>query len=69
MRQEAPPLLGRDHLAYRSTYIPVKNIIDGDLCSQFGRLPVDTQKTIATELERTPAEVLKKIENAASLIV
>ena len=69
MRQEAPPLLGRDHLAYRSTYIPVKNVIDGDLCSQFGRLPLDVQKSIATELERTPTEVLKKIEEATSLIV
>lgn len=69
MRQEAPPLLGRDHLAYRSTYVPVKNVIDGDLCSQFGRLPLDAQKAIATELDRTPAEVLKKIEEAANLIV
>lgn len=27
MRTEVPPLCGRDHLAYRSFYIPVKVII------------------------------------------
>ena len=69
MRQESPPLLGRDHLAFRSAYIPVKSVVDGDLCSQFGRLPIDTQKTVATELDRTPTEVLKKIEDTMNLIV
>jgi splicing factor 3B subunit 3 len=69
MRQEAPPLLGRDHLAFRSAYIPVKSVVDGDLCSQFGRLPLTTQKTVATELDRTPTEVLKKIEDTMNLIV
>ena len=69
MRQEAPPLLGRDHLAFRSAYIPVRNVIDGDLCSQFGTLPVDIQRAVASELDRTPADVLKKIEDAANRIV
>lgn len=35
MRQECPPLCGRDHLMYRSYYFPVKDVIDGDLCEQF----------------------------------
>ena len=34
MRNESPPLCGRDHLSYRSSYIPVKGVIDGDLCEQ-----------------------------------
>ncbi len=35
MRQEHPPLCGRDHMAFRSAYFPVKDVVDGDLCSQF----------------------------------
>ncbi|CAI9296055.1 unnamed protein product [Lactuca saligna] len=31
MREEHPPLWGRDHMAYRSAYFPVKDVIDGDL--------------------------------------
>jgi hypothetical protein len=33
--QEYPPLAGRDHMAFRSAYWPVKDVVDGDLCSQF----------------------------------
>ena len=39
MRQELPPLLGRDHLAFRSSYFPVKDVIDGDLCEMYTVLP------------------------------
>ncbi|GKC13079.1 spliceosome-associated protein 130 A [Tanacetum coccineum] len=35
MRQELPRLCGRDHMAYRSAYYPVKDVIDGDLCEQY----------------------------------
>jgi len=62
MRSELPPLSGRDHLAYRSYYFPVKDVIDGDLCEQYSMLPAEKQKAIAEELERTPGEVLKKLE-------
>jgi hypothetical protein len=34
MRQENAPLCGRDHMAFRSYYFPVKDVIDGDLCEQ-----------------------------------
>jgi splicing factor 3B subunit 3 len=63
MRQEKPPLLGRDHLSYRSYFIPVKNVTDGDLCEQFVLLSPETQKTVAEELDLTPSEVLKKLED------
>jgi len=62
MRSELPPLCGRDHLAYRSYYFPVKDVIDGDLCEQFSLLSAEKQKSIAEELDRTPSEVLKKLE-------
>lgn len=41
----------------------VKDVIDGDLCEQFSQLPTAKQKSIADELERSPGEVLKKLED------
>lgn len=38
LRQENPPLTGRDHLAFRGSYLPVKDVIDGDLCEQFSQV-------------------------------
>ncbi|KMZ63735.1 Pre-mRNA-splicing factor RSE1 [Zostera marina] len=69
MRQEHPPLCGRDHMTYRSAYFPVKDVFDGDLCEQFPSLPYDLQKKIADELDRTPAEVLKKLEDIRNKII
>jgi len=63
MRGEMPPLCGRDHLAYRSYYFPVKNVIDGDLCEMFNSLDPSKQKSIAEELDRTPSEVAKRLED------
>ncbi|XP_049296828.1 splicing factor 3B subunit 3 isoform X1 [Anopheles funestus] len=63
MRNENPPLCGRDHLSYRSYYFPVKNVMDGDLCEQFTSLDPAKQKSIASDLGRTPSEVAKKLED------
>jgi CPSF A subunit region len=38
LRQENPPLCGRDHLAFRSAYFPVKDVVDGDLCEQYAQV-------------------------------
>ena len=69
MRQEAPPLLGRDHLAYRSAYVPVKDVIDGDLCGQFGRLAPEKMREVAEGMDKTPGEVLKMMEDVANKII
>jgi len=63
LRGEHPPLCGRDHLSFRSYYYPNKSVLDGDLCEQFNTLEPAKQKTIAEELDRTPAEVSKKLED------
>lgn len=63
MRSEHPPLCGRDHLSFRCYYFPVKNVIDGDLCEQFNSMDPIKQKSVAEELDRTPAEVSKKLED------
>ncbi|KAG4398165.1 hypothetical protein AAZX31_10G276300 [Glycine max] len=69
MRQDHPPLCGRDHMAYRSAYFPVKDVIDGDLCEQYPTLPMDLQRKIADELDRTPGEILKKLEEVRNKII
>ncbi|KAM0044829.1 hypothetical protein Hdeb2414_s0010g00357821 [Helianthus debilis subsp. tardiflorus] len=56
-------------MAYRSAYFPVKDVIDGDLCEQYPTLPLDIQRKIADELDRTPAEILKKLEEVRNKIV
>jgi len=69
LRQEYPPLCGRDHLSFRSSYFAVKDVIDGDLCEQFAILEADKQKLIADELERSPMEVMKKLEDMRNRIL
>jgi splicing factor 3B subunit 3 len=63
MRSENPPLCGRDHIAFRSYYFPVRNVIDGDLCEQFNSLEPNKQRSISEDLDRTPNEVAKKLED------
>lgn len=38
-------------------------MIDGDLCEQFNELSPALQAAIAEELDRTPSEVAKKLED------
>nr|GAT58591.1 predicted protein [Mycena chlorophos] len=62
MRTEQNSLVGRDQLSWRGYYVPVKAVVDGDLCENFARLPAGKQSAIAGELDRTIGEVLKKLE-------
>jgi len=62
MREEAPPLAGRDHLIYRGYYVPVKGVVDGDLCERFFALPADVQAQVAANLgQRSVRDVEKRI--------
>jgi splicing factor 3B subunit 3 len=61
MRSEDPPLAGRDHLIYRGYYVPVKSVIDGDLCERFTLLPNDKKQLISGELDRSIREIERKI--------
>lgn len=62
MRGEAISLVGRDHLSFRSYYAPVKAVIDGDLCEAFASLPYARQQSIASDLDKTVGDVMKKLE-------
>ena len=69
LRQENAPLCGNDHLRYRSSYNPVRNVIDGGLCEQFSQISTELQGRIAEELDRTPGEVMKKLEDVRNKIM
>lgn len=62
IRAEEQPLAGRDHLMYRSYYVPVKGIIDGDLCERFMKLGFDGKQKIAAEVERGVREIERKVQ-------
>jgi splicing factor 3B subunit 3 len=68
MRQEAPSLCQRDHLSYRSYYQPVKETVDGDLCERFGSLPYAKQKEFGDDVDRTPLEIMKKLEDIRNIL-
>lgn len=61
LASQNPPLAGRDHLIYRSYYVPVKGAIDGDLCETYFLLPNDKKEMIAGELDRSAREIERKI--------
>ena len=63
LREQNPPLLGRDHLIYRSYYAPSKGTIDGDLCETYFLLPNDKKQVIAGELDRSVREIERKISD------
>ncbi|KAJ6569520.1 CPSF A subunit region-domain-containing protein [Mycena capillaripes] len=62
MRAEQGSLVGRDHLSWRGYYVPVKGVVDGDLCETFHRLSGERQRIVSGELDRTVGDVLKKLE-------
>ncbi|EFY91989.1 Pre-mRNA-splicing factor rse-1 [Metarhizium acridum CQMa 102] len=63
MRNEDPPLAGRDHLMYRGYHVPVKGVIDGDLCERFSLLSREKKQMIAGELDRSVREVERRISD------
>lgn len=62
MRTQDISLVGRDHIAYRGYYVPIKGVVDGDLCESFSLLPYSKQQAIASDLDRSVGDVLKKLE-------
>ena len=69
MRQEAPPLLGRDHLSFRGAYAPVKDVVDGDLCEQFAALDAEARARVAEDMDHSVGEILKRLEDLRAAIM
>lgn len=56
-------------MTFRSTCVPAKDVIDGDLCELFSTLEFNKQRVLAEEMDRTPPEVMKKLENLRNKIL
>ena len=41
----------------------LQNVIDGDLCEQYNSIDYKKKRSIAEDLDRTPNEVAKKLED------
>lgn len=54
---------------FSSYYTPVRFTVDGDLCERYGAMPYAKQKELADDLNRTPAEVLKKLEETRNMLL
>jgi splicing factor 3B subunit 3 len=70
LRSDDKPLSGRDHLAFRSYFNPVKSVLDGDLIERFLVLPRDKRESIAAQLtgaEWTPGMIDEAIWNMRGL--
>lgn len=70
LRSDDKPLSGRDHLAFRSYFNPVKSVIDGDLIERFLVLSRDKRESIAGQLtgaEWTPGMIDEAIWNMRGL--
>lgn len=50
-------------LSAHLSLLSVQNVIDGDLCEQYNSMDPHKQKSVAEELDRTPPEVSKKLED------
>ena len=69
LRKKASRPVGRDFGKYRGTYFPAKKVVDGELISLWNTLSGDNQKEIAEELDRSVADISKKIESAATKLL
>jgi len=64
LRNEEPPLAGREHLVYRSYYVPVKGVIDGD----GGEGGEGRRERVAGKVDKGVREVERKIADIRSRV-
>lgn len=60
---------GRDHMTYRSSFYPVKNVVDGDLCEAFSGLSHAEQEKCAEGLSRQREDVIRKLDELRSAVL
>ena len=68
LRQEYSNIVQRDHLSYRSSYQPVKAVVDGELCERFHSLAYSRQLAFAEDIGRTVPSIIKKLEDFRDLM-
>ena len=52
-----------------SSFYPSRHVVDGDLCERFSSLPAAARAAIAKALDRTPLEVVRKLEDARNSVL
>lgn len=66
VRAKHSSLCGRDHVSFRSSFGPVKNVIDGDLCEMFDRLRWESKVEIAQYVGRSVDDIVYDLEELRS---
>ncbi|PIA12513.1 hypothetical protein COEREDRAFT_84073 [Coemansia reversa NRRL 1564] len=62
-----PSVAGRDHLAMRSSFFPVRAAVDGDLCELFYGLDSTSQDAIAEDIGHDAPTILKKLDDMRAI--
>ncbi|KAJ2805080.1 pre-mRNA-splicing factor rse1 [Coemansia guatemalensis] len=62
-----PSVAGRDHLAMRSSFFPVRAAVDGDLCELFYALDLASQDAIAEDIGHDTPTILKKLDDMRAI--
>ena len=47
----------------------VRDVVDGDLCEQYPSLTAEKQQQISQETDRSPGELLKKLEDMRNKVL
>lgn len=67
MRSRYKSVCGRDHISYRSSFQPVKNVVDGDLCHMFSCLAQVDKTSCADAVGRTADDIEWKLDELRAL--
>lgn len=62
MRRRYSTVCGRDHLAYRSAFYALKNVVDGDLCEMLGFLPHEDIIKCCSSIGQSVSDVMTRID-------
>lgn len=62
MRRRYSTVCGRDHLAYRSAFYALKNVVDGDLCEMLRALPHEEVIKCCSSIGQSVSDVMKRID-------
>ncbi|KAH3661261.1 hypothetical protein OGAPHI_006668 [Ogataea philodendri] len=69
MIREFCSLTERDYMKFRGYYNPPKNCIDGDLMEEYYHLPGDKRIRIASNMDRLPRDIDRRISDMRSRLV
>jgi splicing factor 3B subunit 3 len=69
IRERNLSLVGRSHVSHRSSFYPVKHVVDGDLCEMFLALSREEQIVVAERVERDIPDILRKLDEFRANVI